>query len=256
MIRVGNRLTGVTAVVTGGAGGFGETIVEELAYAGARVGIFDLDLDAAKRVVLSLREEELAALPVGGDVTDVISVREGFREIERELGPIGLLVNNAGIASATDIVDLSRQEWDRTLSVDLTSLFICTKEVIPGMIERRAGAIVNVASVAGKRGGGLLGKCAYATAKAGVLGFTKAIARELAPYGIRANAIAPGAFDIGMSEVLSVDQEMRERVLAGIPLGRLGRPEDVAKAVLFLGSDDSAYSTGETIVVDGGILME
>lgn len=251
-----SNLEGVTAVVTGGGSNFGEAIAEGLARAGAYIGIYDLDAVAAAQVAARLRNAQLAAHAIGGDVANTADVKDGFAEIERTFGPIDVLVNNAGIASTTPITELTREEWDRTMAVDLTSLFICTKAVMDGMIQRRKGSIINVASLAGKRGGGILGKCAYATAKAGVLGFTKAAARELAQYGIRVNSVAPGAFDTGMSSVLSVDVQMRERVLAEIPLGRLGRPEDVSNAVLFLASDDSAYITGETIVLDGGILME
>ena len=246
-------LEGRVIVVTGAGGGIGQVISGTLASRGARVAALDVDESAASAVAERLGGDALA---VGADVTDEASVRVAVDHVSAALGPVDVLVNNAGIGSSPTILEISRAEWERTLEVNLTSMFVCTQAVLPSMVERRTGAFVNIASLAGKRGGGILGKVAYATAKAGVLGFTKCVARETAQYGVRANSVAPGAINAGMATILGEDEELGSRVRATIPLGRLGTAEDVAGAVAFLASDDASYVTGETIVVDGGILME
>ena len=251
-----DSFTGRTAIVTGAGRGFGRAIAELLAERGAAVAVLDIDGDAAAAVAAGIRRRGARAIPLAADVTSDEQVHSAVARATAELGALDILVNNAGIVSTTPIEELERPEWERTLAVDLTSLFVVTKAVIPAMIDRRSGAIVSIASLAGKRGGGIFGKCAYATAKAGVLGFTKSIARELAPYGIRANAVAPGAFGTEMTRAFLEDEQVLGRVLATIPLGRLGQPADVARTVAFLASDEASYLTGETINLDGGILME
>jgi 3-oxoacyl-[acyl-carrier protein] reductase len=167
-----------------------------------------------------------------------------------------LLVNAAGNTSSSSFLELERDEWDETLHSHLRSTFVTCRLLAPGMVERGDGRIVNVASVAGKRGGGFLGRSAYAAAKAAVIGFTKALARELAPYGVTVNAVAPGAMDTEMTRALNDDPELLARVLSVVPLGRRGVIQDVADAVAFLSSDLSSYLTGETLNVDGGVTME
>lgn len=240
------------AVVTGAGGVLGSAIAAELFERGARVAALDLDGELAGRAVASLGTE---AIGLQADVTDEHGTRAAMHQIEEALGPIDVVVNNAGLASSADIVEVTRQEWDRVLEVNLTSMLICTQAVLPSMIGRRSGCFVNIASLAGKRGGGILGRVAYATSKAGVLGFTKSVARETARYGIRANAVAPGAIDAGMGRPLREDEQLGASVLTTIPLGRFGSPGDVARAVAFLAGADAEYLTGETLVVDGGIYM-
>lgn len=252
MEPVAGPLEGRVALVTGAAGGIGRMIATTLAQRGARVAALDLDGAAASEVAARLNH---GALGVRADVTDEASVKSAVARVGNELGPIDIVVNNAAIGSAASISEISRDEWDRTIDVNLTSMFVCTQAVLPSMIERERGAFVNLASLAGKRGGGILGKLAYATAKAGVLGFTKCVARETAAAGIRANSVAPGAINAGMATILGEDQDLAARVLPTIPLGRFGTPLDVARAVAFLASDEAEYITGETIVVDGGIYM-
>lgn len=252
MEPVAGPLEGRVALVTGAAGGIGRMIATTLAQRGARVAALDLDGAAASEVAARI---DHGALGVRADVTDEASVNSAVARVGNELGPIDIVVNNAAIGSVASISEISRDEWDRTIDVNLTSMFVCTQAVLPSMIERKRGAFVNLASLAGKRGGGILGKLAYATAKAGVLGFTKCVARETAAAGIRANSVAPGAINAGMATILGEDQDLAARVLPTIPLGRFGTPLDVARAVAFLASDEAEYITGETIVVDGGIYM-
>lgn len=249
-------LEGRVAAVTGGGRGFGRQIALELAALGADVAVLDIDRDAGAACAKELREAGVRALGVACQVAEERSVEEAFRRIASELGPVDLLVNNAGIVAMTPFLEVTEEEWDRIVTVDLTSMFLCAKQVVPGMVERRFGRIVNLSSVAGKRGGGFLGRVPYSSAKAGVLGFTKALARELAPHGVTVNAVAPGAMDTEMTRVLREDPELLAKVEAQIPLGTRGTIQDVADAVAFLCTDLASYLTGETIDVDGGVLME
>jgi NAD(P)-dependent dehydrogenase (short-subunit alcohol dehydrogenase family) len=173
-----------------------------------------------------------------------------------ELGPVDLLVNAAGNVTSSAFVDLEPAEWESALRSHVKSVFTTCRLLAPGMVERRYGRIVNVASVAGKRGGGFLGKTAYAGAKAAVNGLTKALARELAPHGVRANAVNPGLTDTRRLDSLRADAELWARCLAAVPLGRVADPAEVAATIVYLLSDASAYVTGETLNVDGGIAME
>ncbi len=182
----GDRLDGRRAVVTGGGRGFGERIAEQLAGLGATVAVLDVDLEAAERTAASV-----GGLAVRCDVGDEASVREAFARVRSELGPVDALVNNAGIASFTPFLQSSEEEFDTVFRVDYTSMFLTCREVVPAMLERRHGRIVNLSSVAGKRGGGFLGTAVYSSAKAGVLGFTKALAKEVGHAGVTVNAVAP-----------------------------------------------------------------
>jgi NAD(P)-dependent dehydrogenase (short-subunit alcohol dehydrogenase family) len=249
-------LTSRRVAVTGGGRGFGARIAEDAAASGAAVVVLDVDAEAGETCAAAIRASGGSALAVACDVADFDTVQEAFAEIVAELGGVDVLVNNAGIVSRTPFLELTEEEWDRVLAIDYTSLFNCCKAVVPGMVDRGYGRIVNVASVAGKRGGGFLGAAAYATAKAGVIGFSKALARELAATGVTVNAVAPGAMDTEMTKVLRTDSELLARVLAAVPMGRRGTIQDVADAVLFLASDLAGYITGETIDVDGGVMME
>jgi 3-oxoacyl-[acyl-carrier protein] reductase len=244
-------LDGRIAVVTGAGRGFGERIAHELAGLGARVAVLDIDGGAAARV-----GDRVGGLGIACDVSVPEQVEQAFATVRGDLGSPDVLVNNAGIASSTPFLELTGEEWDRLLSVDLTSMMLCAKQVVPAMVERRFGRIVNMSSIAGKRGGGFVGRCAYAAAKAGVLGFTKALARELAPSGVTVNAVAPGAMDTEMTKVLAEDPEVLAKVIATIPMGYRGTIQDASDAVVFLCSDLASYVTGETINVDGGLLME
>ena len=234
--------------MTGGASGIGAATVRRLAAEGAAVAVADVDSDRAKHVA-----DEVQGCAVLIDVTDLDSVRDGLDAVERELGPIDVLVNNAGGDTSAFFVDTSPADWDHWLAVNLRGTMACTHAVLPGMQDRRRGVIVNMSSEAGRAG--LAAGATYSAAKAGVLGFTKAIAREAARYGVRCNAVAPGPVDTPMLDELArteLGARIRDVMVAGTMLGRCGTAEEVAAAVAFLASDDASFITGHTLSVSGG----
>jgi 3-oxoacyl-[acyl-carrier protein] reductase len=241
-------LSGKVALVTGGARGIGFEVGKLLYEAGADVGLSDLQgaPEAAARLTGKGK-----AFGAGGDVSDPKQVEETVAAAEETLGPIDILVNNAGITRDGLLMRMSEDDWDLVLKVNLKGVFNCTKHVARGMMKRRSGRIVNVSSVVGIRGNA--GQANYSASKAGVIGFTKSIARELAPRGVLVNAVAPGFIDTEMTKKLS--DEVRKALQEQIPLQRLGQPEDIANAVLFLASDLASYITGQVVVVDGGMVM-
>jgi NAD(P)-dependent dehydrogenase (short-subunit alcohol dehydrogenase family) len=247
-------VTGQVAVVTGAARGIGFAIAQALGQCGARVAIADLDGAAASAAAGQLRELGIEAIGVAVDVADESQVLAMVEAVEQALGGVDILVNNAGIVSTGPLLDVSAAEWNRVMAIDLTSVFFCAKAVLPGMMARRAGRIINIASVAGKRGGGLLGNSCYAAAKGGVIALTKGLAREAGPFNITANAITPALTDTEMTRALA--PEARARVLADMPLGRAGSPRDIAAAVCFLASGAASFITGEIMDVDGGYMRD
>jgi NAD(P)-dependent dehydrogenase (short-subunit alcohol dehydrogenase family) len=247
-------ITGQVAVVTGAARGIGFAIAQALGQCGARVAIADLDAAAADAAARQLCELGINAIGVAVDVADETQVQAMVAAVEQALGGVDILVNNAGIVSTGPLLEVSAAEWNRVMAIDLTSVFFCAKAVLPGMMQRRTGRIINIASVAGKRGGGLLGNSCYAAAKGGVIALTKGLAREAGPFNITANAITPALTDTDMTRALS--PEARARVLADMPLGRAGTPRDIAAAVCFLASGAASFVTGEIMDVDGGYMRD
>jgi len=241
-------LTGKVALVTGGARGIGYSVATRLYEAGAHVGISDLAgaEEAAQQLTGGGK-----TVGVAGDVSDMAQVEQVVGAVEQVLGPIDILVNNAGITRDGLLMRMSEDDWDLVLKVNLRGTFNATKVVTRGMMKRRWGRVVNVASVVGIRGNA--GQGNYSASKAGVIGFTKSIARELASRNVLVNAVAPGFIDTEMTKKLS--ESVREELAKQIPMGRLGAPEDVARAVLFLASDLADYITGHVLVVDGGMVM-
>ena len=241
------ELHGTVAVVTGGFRGIGMATAKQLADAGAQVAVLDLDESG--------KEAAEAELPGGRafltDVCDGDQAVKTLETIEAEMGPIGVLVNNAGVTRDNLLIRMKDAEWDLVLNVNLRGTFNMTRAVSRTMIKQRSGAIINLASVVGVMGNA--GQANYASAKAGVIGFTKAVAKELAPRGVRVNAVAPGFIKTRMTADLP--KKAREMLMTQIPMGKLGEPEDVASVIRFLAGPASGYVTGQVIVVDGGMVM-
>ncbi len=242
-------LTGRTAFVTGSTRGIGRAIATTLHAAGAKVGVAGRTLATAESVAAELGAGKGAA-GFACDMTDAASVRAALAACEASLGPIDILVNNAGVTRDNLLVRLSDDEWDEVLNANLRGAFVATQAVIKGMMKRRHGRIINVTSVVGITGN--KGQANYAASKAGLIGFTKSVAKEYAGRGVLANCVAPGFIETDMTAALPDAQ--RAALLGAIPLGRLGAPADVAGAILFLASDLGAYVTGQVLVVDGGMI--
>ncbi|WP_206811772.1 3-oxoacyl-[acyl-carrier-protein] reductase [Paradesulfitobacterium ferrireducens] len=240
------------AIVTGGARGIGRAIALELARAGAKVVVnYAGRADKAEETVQLIREAGSDALAVQADVSQAAEVERLLKTATEAFGKVDILVNNAGITRDNLILRMKEADWDAVLDTNLKGMFLCTKAVSKGMLKQRSGVIINISSVVGLSGNA--GQANYAAAKAGVLGFTKSMAKELAPRGIRVNAVAPGYIMTDMTETLA--EEVKNQILGGIPLSRIGNPAEVAQAVLFLASPAASYITGQTLCVDGGMVM-
>ena len=239
------------AFVTGGAQGIGRTISEELALAGAHVVLGDVNLEGAQATAEAIHISGGFASAVKIDVSNATEVREVFDFIIKDKKPVDILVNNAGITRDGLMVRMKESDWDLVLDINLKGSFLCSQQAAKQMMKQKSGAIVNIASIVGVMGN--FGQANYSASKAGVIGLTKTLAREVASRGIRVNAIAPGFIDTEMTRVL--DEEVRQKLIEQIPLARLGLPEDVARCVNFLVSDKSSYITGQVINLNGGMLM-
>ncbi|MHC4935233.1 MAG: 3-oxoacyl-[acyl-carrier-protein] reductase [Planctomycetota bacterium] len=235
-------------VVTGGSRGIGEAIVAAFAGAGARVAAVARN---PERIAETAARIDGDVLPFACDVSDEAAVAEVFGRITEELGGVDVLINNAGITRDTLVMSMKADAWDDVMSTNLRSVFLCSKAVLRPMIRQRGGRIINVTSVIGLTGNG--GQGNYAASKAGIIGFTKSLAKEIASRSITVNAIAPGMIDTDMTRELG--EGTREEILGQIPLGRLGSGDDIARTAMFLASEAGAYITGETIRVDGGMAM-
>ena len=239
------------AFVSGGAQGIGRTISEELARAGAHVVLGDVNLEGAQATAEAINISGGSASAVKIDVSNATEVREVFDFIIKDKKPVDILVNNAGITRDGLMVRMKESDWDLVLDINLKGSFLCSQQAAKQMMKQKSGAIVNIASIVGVMGN--FGQANYSASKAGVIGLTKTLAREVASRGIRVNAIAPGFIDTEMTRVL--DEEVRQKLIEQIPLARLGLPEDVARCVNFLVSDKSSYITGQVINLNGGMLM-
>jgi len=239
------------AIVTGGTRGIGRTISLVLAQEGAEViANFSKDISAAEDLMTEAKSRGLKIRLFKADVTQFDQVKEMVEETFGQYGRIDILVNNVGLIRDNFLMLMSDEDWDSLMKTNLTSLFHCCKAVIRKMIPERRGKIVNISSISGILG--TAGQTNYAATKGGVISFTKSLARELGPFNIHVNAVAPGLIE---SEVVSkMPKEKVETIIKSSSLSRIGKPEEVAKVVLFLASDDSNYITGQTIIVDGGII--
>lgn len=240
------------ALVTGGSRGIGKAIVLELAKSGAHVAInFAGNREAAEQVAQEVEALGRKSMLLQANVADSTAVQAMVKQVIDQFGQIDILVNNAGITRDNLMMRMKEEEWDDVLNINLKGVFNCTKAVTRQMMKQRSGRIINISSVVGAMGNA--GQANYAAAKAGVIGLTKSAARELASRGITVNAVAPGFITTDMTAVL--DEEIIKQLTAQIPLSRLGQPEDIAKAVRFLASDEASYMTGQTLHIDGGMYM-
>lgn len=246
------QLEGKVAFVTGGSRGIGKAIALTLAEAGADVAInYAGNVAAAEEVAAEIRKMGRRALILQGDVSKTEMAAEMMDAVVAEFGHCDILVNNAGITRDGLLMRMKEEDWDAVLNTNLKGVYNCTKAAIKYMMKQKSGKIVNISSVVGVMGNA--GQANYAAAKAGCIGFTKSVAKEVASRGITVNAVAPGFIATDMTNILP--EKVVEEMAAGIPLKRAGQPIDVAKAVLFLVSDDAAYITGQTLHVDGGMVM-
>ena len=243
------KLSNRVAIVTGAAQGIGKAIAVVLAQNGADVVVADLNIEKAQKTANEVSKSGRRALPIQVDVSSSRQVSDMVNKTLEKFGKIDILVNNAGIIELISIFDITEKQWDRIMSVNLKGTFLCSRAVLDVMAKSRSGKIINIASDAGKNGSSLPA-AHYAASKAGIICLTKSLARELAPLGIKVNAVSPGLIETDMTNDIITQRK------ANIPVGRVGKPEDVAGAVLFLASDDADYITGEILDVNGGLIMD
>jgi len=241
-------------VVTGGAQGIGRAICLRFAHADAKVIILDINKEMAKKVRDEIKGKGLNAIAYKADVSNFTDIKVIFDEIIANHGKIDVLINNAGIVSTKTFIESSEEDWEHIMDVNLKGAFNTCSSVFPAMVAQRRGKIINIASIAGKRGGGIFGNTLYAASKAGLIGLTKGLAREGGPYGINVNAICPGPTNTAM--IAGFTGKKRENFLNSIPLRKFGEPEDIANMALFLASDMAKHITGEISDVDGGIMLD
>ena len=247
-----NELMGQVALVTGASRGIGAVIARSLGEAGANVGVnFSSDRSGANEVSEEIKAGGSESIIIQGDVSIETEAELIVKQTAEEWGHIDILVNNAGITKDGLLLRMKAEDWDRVIDVDLRGAFLCSKYVMPHMIRRRQGRIINISSVVGI--GGNAGQSNYAAAKAGLIGFTKAVAREVATRNVTVNALAPGFIETG-GMVEGMTDEAKQNVLDRIPMGRFGSGLDVAKTVVFLSGSGASYITGQVITIDGGLI--
>jgi 2-hydroxycyclohexanecarboxyl-CoA dehydrogenase len=251
------RFQGKTAIVTGGGGGIGGATCRRFASQGAKVAVFDMNLEAAERVAAGIVAAGGSATAFRCDITDRASVDAAVAATEAQLGPIDILVNNAGWDVFKPFTKTSPTEWDKLIAINLTGALNMHHAVLPGMAARKSGRIVNIASDAGRVGSS--GEAVYAACKGGLISFSKTIAREHARHGITVNVVCPGPTDTALfadyKEGAGNPEKLMEAFTRAIPLGRIGQPDDLPGAILFFASDDAAYVTGQVLSVSGGLSM-
>ncbi len=245
------KLDGKIAIVTGAARGIGRTIAEALAREGADLALCDCQVEWLNDTVASVQSLGRKAMAGAADVGNAAAVDAFVNQVMAHYGRVDILVNNAGITRDKLLIRMSDDDWDQVIRINLTGAFLLSRSVAKIMMKQRSGCMVNIASIIGLIGNA--GQCNYAASKAGVIALSKSMAKELAGRGIRVNAVAPGFIVSKMTDALSED--VRNQMMAAIPVGRFGTADDVAKSVVFLASDDAAYVTGQVLSVNGGMVM-
>ncbi|MEO9967816.1 MAG: 3-oxoacyl-ACP reductase FabG [Reichenbachiella sp.] len=245
------KLKDRVAIVTGGSAGIGRAAVLKLADEGAKIAIWDIDEAQGQELANELSSRSIQAIFQKVNTADPEAVNSAAEEVIRQLGRIDILINNAGITRDATIKKMTNDQWDQVIAVNLTGVFNCIKAASPNMIENGSGRIINTSSVVGLAGN--FGQTNYAATKAGVIGMTKTLARELGKYQITVNAVAPGF--IATEMVKAMPEKVIEMMISKTPLGRLGTPEDIASAYVFLASDDASFITGTVISVDGAVTL-
>ena len=249
------KLKNKVAIITGARRGMGRTHALLLAKEGAKVVVSDISLEDCQKVVEEIKKDGGEAMAVKCDVSQKKDVEEMVRKTVKSFGKIDILVNNAGILQFKPFLELTEEDWDRMMTINLKGYFLCAQACAKEMVKQKAGAIVNISSIAmGGMGVGFPNIVHYSAAKGAIIAMTESLALEMAPHNIRVNAVAPGAIDTPMSASTKDNKAAMEGTLARIPMRRMGKPEEISKAVLFLASDDSSYITGSVVVVDGGWL--
>jgi len=246
------KLSGRVAIVTGSSRGIGRAIAIELAKEGASIVINnDKSVQEALETVEAIKKLGRRAIYFKADVSNIEETDEMFSAVMKEFGKVDILINNAGIIKDAFLEKMNMEDWHSVLSVVLTGTYNCTKSAVDFMKQQKYGRIINIASVVGQMGN--IGQANYAAAKAAVIGFTKTIAKECAKYGVTVNAVSPGFIETAMLKKIPLD--VVPKILSQIPLGRFGKPEEVAKLVVFLASDDASYITGQVLNINGGLYM-
>lgn len=250
-------LKGKAVIITGSRQGMGKADALAFAENGAKVTVADISQEDCQLVVDEIEKNGGQGLAVKCDVSNGKEVEEMVKKTVEKFGKVDILVNNAGICQFKPFLELTEDEWQKTLDINLKGYFLCAKAAAKEMAKQKSGAIVNIASVVmGQIGMGMAGLAHYSASKGGIAALTKTLALELAPHNIRVNTIAPGAIDTPMAASVKTDPKTLEQTLAMIPMRRMGKPEEIANAVLFLASNDSSYITGSIVVVDGGWLAQ
>jgi 3-oxoacyl-[acyl-carrier protein] reductase len=249
--RISTDLNGKTALVTGAARGLGRCIAQTLAAAGAKVACIDVNAETLADTVAAIRATGGVAEPIACDVTQSERVGEAVDQVVKLWGALNILVNNAGITRDNVIVRMKDEQWDAVININLRGTFLFTRAAARPMMKARGGRIINIASVSGLMGNP--GQVNYSASKAGVIGLTRTVARELASRNVTVNAVAPGFIATDMTAALG--EEIIEQIKKEVPLGRMGEPQDVADAVLFLASDAASFITGHVLTVDGGLTV-
>ncbi len=246
--------TNKVIVITGGCQGIGKETALEFGRLKGNVNIFDINLKEADKISKEICSHGAESHAYQVDVTNRSSISKAIKDVFSHYGRIDILVNSAGIVNTKPFTDVTENDWDQVMNVNLRGVFYTCHEIFPIMVRQKYGKILNIASIAGKKGGGFFGNTVYGASKAGVIGLTKGLAREGGPYGIHVNAICPGPTDTGM--IKDLNESARKTLINNIPLRKFAKPRDIANAILFLTSDLASHISGEITDVDGGALLD